>query len=81
MEVSLDISREEELSESFPVLYDKSHNCFKEKDAVKNAYDVVAAVLGFIQTGNYFCFWLNPLVPGAPNLYPRYYLILSSTMF
>ena len=39
--VSLDISREEELSEtvrSFPVLYDKSHKGFKEKDAVKNAW-------------------------------------------
>ena len=46
----------------------------------------------FIQTGNYFYFnsfisfetvlftWLNPLVPGVPNLYLQYHLILSFTM-
>ena len=43
--VSLDISRDEELSKtvkSFPVLYDKSQKGFKEKDSVKNAWDRVA---------------------------------------
>ena len=38
--VSPEISRKEELSETdrgFPVLYDKSHKGFKEKDAVQNA--------------------------------------------
>ena len=38
--VSPEISREKKLSETvrgFPVLYDKSHKGFKEKDAVKNA--------------------------------------------
>ena len=57
--VSLQISREDELLEtvrSFPVLYDKSHEGFKEKDAVKNAWDGVAEALEFIQTGNYFYF-------------------------
>ena len=39
--VSLEISREEELSATvrgFPVLYDKFHKEFKEKDAVKNTW-------------------------------------------
>ena len=56
--VSLDISREEELLKtvrSFPVLYDKPHKSFKEKDLVKNAWNGVATTLEFIQTGNYFC--------------------------
>ena len=82
--VSPEISREKELSQtvrSFPILHDESNVGFKEKDAVKNAWDGVVAALEFIQTGNYFyfdsfisCFetilfiWLNPLVPGVPNL-------------
>ena len=48
--VSLDIPREEELSEivrSLSVLY-KSHKGFKEKDAMKNAWDGVATALEFI---------------------------------
>ena len=55
--VSLEISREEELPEtvrSFPVLYDKCHEGFKEKDAMKNAWDAVVTALEFIPTGNYF---------------------------
>ena len=59
---SLEISREEELSEtvrSFPVLNHKSHKGFKQKDASKNAWDGVATVLEFIQTGNYFSFGLT----------------------
>ena len=38
--VSLDVWKQEELLETvrgFPVLYDKSHKGFKEKDALKNA--------------------------------------------
>ena len=48
--ISLDISREEELSEtvrSLSGLY-KSHEGFKEKDAMKNAWDGVATALEFI---------------------------------
>ena len=59
--VSLDFSREEELSEivrSFPVLYDSSHEGLKEKDVVKNAWEGFGMALKFIQTGNYFC--VNP---------------------
>ena len=85
-QVSLDISRDEELPEtvrSFPIWYDRSHKGFKEKDAVKNAWDGVATALKFIQTANYLHFnsvisffetiiltWLNSLVSGVPNLYP-----------
>ena len=57
--ISLQISREDELWEtvrSFPVLYNRSLEGFKEKDAVKNAWDVVAEALEFIQTGDYFYF-------------------------
>ena len=49
--VFFDISSEAEMSEtvrSFQVLYDKSHKRFKEKDAMKNAWDEVAAALEFI---------------------------------
>ena len=48
--VSLDISREEKVSEtvrSFSVLYE-SQKEFKENDAMKNAWDGVAAALEFI---------------------------------
>ena len=48
--VSLDISRKEELSETvrrFSVLYE-SHKGFKEKDAMKHAWDGVATALEFI---------------------------------
>ena len=57
--ISLQISREDELWEtvrSFPVLYNRSLEGFKEKDAVKNAWDVVAEALELIQTGEYFYF-------------------------
>ena len=57
--ISLQISREDELWEtvrSFPVLYNRSLEGFKEKDAVKNAWDVVAEALEFIPTGDYFYF-------------------------
>ena len=79
---------------SFSVLYCKSHKGFKEKDALKNAWDGVVTVWEFIQTGNYFYFnffilffetilfiRLNSLVAGIPSLYPQYHLILAFTMF
>ena len=61
--VSLDISREEELSEnvsSFQVLYSKSHNGFKEEVTMKNSRDGVATVLEF-NLKNFFFF--NPFIP------------------
>ena len=57
--VSPEIFRKEELSVTvivFPLLYDKSRKRFKEKDAVKNAWDGVVTALEFILTGNYFYF-------------------------
>ena len=86
--------KKEELSKtprSFPVLQNKSHKGFKEKDAVKKVWDGVKTALEFIPTDNYFYFnssisfyetilfiWFKPLVPSIPNLYPRYHhLILS----
>ena len=60
--VTLDIFREEELSEtikSFPNLQGlKSRKVFKEKYVAKNAWDGVARTVEFIQTSNYFYF--NP---------------------
>ena len=50
--VFLDISREEELSEtvrSFLPLNDKSHKRHEGKDAAKNTWDGVATVLEFTQ--------------------------------
>ena len=61
--VSLDISREEELSEnvsSFQVLYSKSHNGFKEEVTMKNSRDGVATVLEF-NLKKFFFF--NPFIP------------------
>ena len=57
--VSPEILRKEELSVTvivFPLLCDKSRKRFKEKDAVKNAWDGVVTALEFILTGNYFYF-------------------------
>ena len=57
--VSLDISSKEEPLEivrSFPVLYDKSRKNFKEKDAVKNAWDGVTTALELNLTVYYFYF-------------------------
>ena len=51
--ISLDISSKGELSEAlrgFPVLHDKSHEGFKEKDTLKNAWDGVE----FVPNGNYY---------------------------
>ena len=55
--ISPEIFREQEMPETvrgFPVLCDKSRKGFKEKDAMKNAWDGVVRALEFIQTGNYF---------------------------
>ena len=49
---SLSLLEEEKLSETvrnFPVLYDKSHTGYKERDAVKNAWTEVANSLEFIE--------------------------------
>lgn len=57
--VSLDVWKQEELLETvrgFPVLYDKSHKGFKEKDAVKNASDGAPRGLTFLLNNNYFYF-------------------------
>ena len=60
--VSLDISREKELSETAKVFRFckdlKSHKGFKEKYVARNAWDGVATTLEFVQSGNYFYF--NP---------------------
>ena len=85
--VSLDLFQKDELSET-AVLCDKSHKRFKEKDAMKNASDGVATALEFIKTRNSLIsffetvlfIWLNPLVPGVPNLYSQYHLMPSFTM-
>ena len=61
--VSLDVSREEELSEnvsSFQVLYSKSHNGFKEEVTMKNSRDGVATVLEFNLK---IFFFFNPFIP------------------
>ena len=57
--VSLGISSKEEPLEivrSFLVLYDKSRKNFKEKDAVKNAWDGVTTSLELNLTVYYFYF-------------------------
>ena len=48
--VSLDIPSKEKLSgivRSLPVLYDKSRHGFKEKDALKKAWDGVTTAIEF----------------------------------
>ena len=80
--VSLDISSKEKLSEivrSPPVLYGKSRHGFKEKDALKKAWDGVTTATEFNLAVYYFYFlyffkivlfiWLNPLVPGVFPIY------------
>ena len=57
--VSLDISSNKKLSEivrSLPVLYDKSRNGFKEKDALKKAWDGVTTAIEFNLAVYYFYF-------------------------
>ena len=58
--VSLEISREEELSETvrqvFRFCTASPTNGLKEKAAMKNACDGVATALKFIKTRNYFYF-------------------------
>ena len=53
--VSLDLFRKDcRNCRKLPVLYDKSHKGFKEKDAMKNACDGVATALEIIKTRDYF---------------------------
>ena len=65
--VSLDISREKELSKivcSFPVII------------------FILTIFSFFEKIIFILLiWLNQLVPGVCNLYPQYYLILSFSVF
>lgn len=57
MAKTLSLLEEENLSEAvrnFPVLYDKSHKGYKERDAVRNAWNEVAASLDFVANGKFF---------------------------
>ena len=50
----LSLLEEEKLTEkirSYPVLYDKSHKGYKERDAISNSWKEVADVLDFIENG------------------------------
>ena len=71
-----------------------SHKGFKAKDAVKNAWDesqrcwnfsklvIFISMLLFLFFFLIILFiWLNPLVPGVPDLYPQYHLIKSIKVF
>ena len=52
----LDINQEEnlwELVRQFPVIFDKSHKGYKEKDAEVNAWNEIANSLDFIHDGMY----------------------------
>jgi hypothetical protein len=53
----LSLLDEEKLTETirnYPVLYDKSHKGYKERDAVSNAWREVADVLDFVENGKNF---------------------------
>lgn len=57
---SLNLRQEEMLCEKvreYPVLYDKSHKGYKEKVAVENGWNEVAASLEFIENGKCFYFY------------------------
>lgn len=50
----LSLNQEEILCEkvrSYPILYDKSHKGYKEKDAVENAWNELALELEFLENG------------------------------
>ena len=52
---NLSLLEEEKLTEivrDFPVLYDKSHQGYKEHDAVGNAWSEVATSLEFLENGD-----------------------------
>ena len=61
--VSLDIPTKEKLSgivRSLPVLYDKSRHGFKEKDALKKAWDGVTTAIEFnLAVYFYFLYFLK----------------------
>ena len=61
--VSLDIPSKEKLSgivRSLPVLYDKSRHGFKEKDALKKAWDGVTTAIEFnLAVSFYFLYFLK----------------------
>ena len=61
--VSLDIPTKEKLSgivRSLPVLYDKSRHGFKEKDALKKAWDGVTTAIEFnLAVYFYFLYFLT----------------------
>ena len=61
--VSLDIPSKEKLSgivRSLPVLYDKSRHGFKEKDALKKAWDGVTTAIEFnLAVYFYFLYFLT----------------------
>ena len=61
--VSLDIPSKEKLSgivRSLPVLYDKSRHGFKEKDALKKAWDGVTTAIEFnLAVYFYFLYFLK----------------------
>ena len=52
---NLSLLEEEKLTEiirDFPILYDKSHQGYKERDAVENAWSEVAKSLEYVETGD-----------------------------
>ena len=56
MTEKINIVQEEQLCEvvrSYPVIYDKSHKGYKERDAVANAWKDVANSLEFIPNGKH----------------------------
>ena len=61
--ISLDIPSKEKLSgivRSLPVLYDKSRHGFKEKDALKKAWDGVTTAIEFnLAVYFYFLYFLK----------------------
>ena len=57
MENKSDIAQEENLCElvrQFPVIFDKSHKGYKEKDAEVNAWNETANSLDFIPDGMHY---------------------------
>lgn len=50
----LSFAEEEILCEkvkSFPILYDKSHKGYKERDAISNAWEAVSKEIDFVENG------------------------------
>ena len=54
----LSLRQEERLSEEvkkYPVLYNKSHKGYMEKDAVRNAWEEISEKFEFLENGMMFC--------------------------